>query len=158
MANFEKLNDNINDILVSVTNNQDLCKYIHLPNPVGQPDIVNTKELLFKKIFPLPRIPDVNETAANFLNLYFADFQLGDSNSGVKTGVLRFEVLCHIDLWRITGHSMLRPLIILREIDQMINNQRIIGVKKAKFINLAPLFANNKYMGYRVNYEIVSGN
>lgn len=158
MARFENLNNNITDILLSVIGNQNLCKLIHLPNPINQPDIEDTSELLFTKIFPLPRIPEVSETAANFLNIYFADFKLSNSNAGVKSGSICFESLCHIDLWRIQGSGMLRPLSILHEIDNMINNERIVGVKKAQFNRCVPLFANNKYMGYRIFYDVVSGN
>lgn len=158
MSSFANLNNNINDILLSVIANQDLCKLIHLPNPNNQPDIEDVAELLFTKIFPLPRVPDVNATATNYLNIYFDDFQLSNSNAGIKSGSICFEALCHIDLWRLHGSGMLRPLSILHQIDQMINNQRIVGIKKAQFKKCTPLFANNKYMGYRLRYDIASGN
>lgn len=158
LARFKNLNKNIFDILISVIGNQDLCKLLCLPTPFNQPDIEDTSDLLFKKIFPIPRIPDIDETASNYLNVYFSDFQLSSGNVGIKSGLLSFEVICHVDLWRIEGHEALRPLSILHEIDEMVNDQRIAGVKKASFYKCSPLFANNNYIGYRVSYEIASGN
>lgn len=145
-------------MLLSVISNQQLCKLISLDDPFNEPDIEDTTELLFKKIYPLPRIPDVSESASNFINIYFGKFGLLRSNMGVKSGVITFEVICHIDLWRIAGQGVLRPLLILHEIDEMINKTRIVGIKKAEFNELSPLYVNPNYMGYRITYDVMSAN
>lgn len=158
MSQFQKLNDNINEILLSVIKNQELCKLIILSEPLNQPDIEDTSSLIFKNIFPLPKIPNLADSVTTYLSIYFTDFHLSRSNTGIKSGSITFDVICHIDHWNIEGTGMLRPLSILHEIDTMINHKRIIGLKKAEFNKCSPLLPDTSFAGFRVNYNIASGN
>lgn len=141
---------------MSVIGNQKLCKLIALADPYNEPDLEEPDSLLFTKIFPFPKVPEASDTKSTYLNIYFSDFT--GYNLAVKSGILTFDVFTHIDLWRIPNSMTLRPLAILHEIDEMINQQRIVGIKKAQFRRGTTLFANSNYVGFGLNYEIASGN
>lgn len=160
MANFELINQNINNVLMALISNQRLCKLLHYPvdDPFIEPDIDDTASLLFDRIYPLLKLPDVQTIAGSFINVYFDKYKISSSNSGVKEGVLLFNVIVHNDKWRMTGTGLLRPYSILHEIDELFNNQRVVGIKKAQFDRVSALAINQSYGGYQVSYQIVSGN
>lgn len=160
MANFELINQNINSVLMALISNQNLCKLLHYPvdNPYGEPDIEDTAALLFDRIHPLLKVPDVQTVAGSFLNVYFDKYKVSSGNSGVKEGVLIFNVIVHNEKWRMAGTGMLRPYSILHEIDELFNNQRVVGIKKAQFDQLRSLNVNTSFSGYQVSYQVVSGN
>jgi len=141
---------------LTVLQNQNLCKLINYntSNPLNEPDLDDPSSLLFQKIYPLPKLPDTDTEKCSFLNIFFDDFRL--PNLGVKEGYINFDVICHIDLWRIDG--MIRPFSILHEIDEMFNYERIAGIRKLLFDRVKYLYVNEKYTGYRASYKITSGN
>lgn len=156
MANFKELNDNVTQVLLKLLESQNLCKllYYNSIDPLSEPDI-DPYSLLMKKIFPIPKIPGVEEAESSYLTVVFDSFRLGD-NKGVKDGKLLLTAFVHEKLWFINGQ--LRPISIMHEIDKLFNNQRIIGIKKLQFESGRFVAPNEKYSGYQVTYKIVSGN
>jgi hypothetical protein len=96
------------------------------------------------------------DAACSVINVIFEDFELGRSNNAFKNGVLSFKILCHTSLWKMTGG--LRPFNILKELDELFNGQRILGVGKLEYLNTRLLWANNDYVGYSQNFKIVNFN
>ena len=125
---FEELNDNINAILTTTFSSQNLCKYIYhnTSSPLSEPDISNTANtLLFKNLFPYPIIPLSQDSAKTLVTIILDDFSLGRNNSSFKTSKIMFNILCHMDLWKIDG-SKLRPLSILSEIDTLFHSKYLM--------------------------------
>jgi len=152
---FEELNDNINTILTTILLNQNLCKYIYYntSSPLSESDITNTANaILFKNLFPYPIIPLSQDSAKTLVTIILDDFSLGRNNSSFKVSKVVFNILCHIDLWKIDG-SKLRPLSILSEIDTLFNEQRIVGIGKLNFDSCRWISANDKFQGYSIRYK-----
>ncbi|MNH66533.1 hypothetical protein D3C73_185660 [compost metagenome] len=160
MARFEQLNKNTEDILLSIIDNQNLCKLIHYDSndPFSEKDIEDTSELLFERIFPFPKIPGVETKALTYLNVYMDNFLIPSANNGVKEALIIFNVITHNDLWRMEGTGMLRPYSILHEIDEMFNKERVIGIKKLKFNRGKYIYLNNQFGGYEASYVVTSVN
>ncbi|MGG1664530.1 hypothetical protein [Brevibacillus sp. NRS-1366] len=157
MANFEFLSGNLNNVLLELIDSQELCKLLHYPSydPLSEPDIKDTSELLFDKIHPYPRVPEVTATTTSNLNVIFDSFALGDASS-IKEGLLKFTILVHNELWRTEG--ALRPFLIMSKIDNIFNDKRIIGLKKLQFERANFIWANEKFSGYQVSYRMVNAN
>lgn len=159
MSRFRHLNENINNILMMILDNQNLCKLIayNSDDPYSEPDIDDTSPLISTKIFPFPKIPKATTEASSFLTVYFNNFRLS-KNNGLKEGLIVFDVVCHLDLWMMKGTGMIRPFSVLHELDEMFNHQRVAGVKKLQFSDGKFLYVNENYAGYQVGYEFFSGN
>jgi hypothetical protein len=158
MSKFKFLNENINSIISLMLENQKLCKLIeyNTNNPFSEPDI-DPSTLLLKKVFPLPKFPEVTTEMGTYLNIYFDNFTLS-RNVGLKEGLIVFDIISHLDLWVLKDTGMIRPLSILHEIDETFNNKRVVGVKKLLFYQGKYMYVNEKYAGYKISYEISNGN
>ena len=160
MAKFAELNQYINEILLKIINSQNLCKYINYPtdedtNPLTMPDlsILERKGLLFKRIFPFPKLPsDTELTAGTYLTVYFDNINKGDSVYW-KNSVLVFNVISHLDQWRMP--ASLRPYAIMNEIDTIFNNQKVVGIGKTQFERSRFMWVNKDFAGYTIQYKLV---
>jgi hypothetical protein len=121
LANFEWLDDNINDIFDKIYDNQNLCKllYYDVSNPYTQPDIVDTTVLRTdknkQKLFPYLFAPDIVDKQKTTLHVCFKDFRLSD-NIMFKPAKVDFHVVCHELLWDLKlgdNKIHLRPFAIL---------------------------------------------
>ncbi|MEK4008337.1 hypothetical protein [Paenibacillus sp. FSL H3-0333] len=160
MAKFEQINAYIYDTMLLLIDNQNLCKLLEYPvdDPFQEADIEESDTLLYNKIFPYPKVPKVETKKSSSLCIFFDDFRIGSSNRGTKEGTIIFNIVVHNDLWRMTGTGMLRPYSILSEIDQIFNNERVMGIKKLQFDKARFLYVNENYSGYQVSYSITSVN
>jgi hypothetical protein len=160
LARFVELNDYINEVLLKVINSQNLCKYINYntdeeTDPLTSPDldIVKRSELLFKRIFPFPKLPsDTELLAGTYLTVYFDNIDKGGSVYW-KNSVLVFNVISHLDQWRMP--AKLRPYAIMNEIDVMFNNQKVVGIGKAQFDKSRFMWVNKDFAGYSIQYKFV---
>ncbi|MDF2650405.1 MAG: hypothetical protein K0Q73_6210 [Paenibacillus sp.] len=159
MSKFEELNNNMNSILLKLTSSQKLCKYLHYDSdsPQEEADIPNTDVLLFSSIFPLPTVEFSATTEHSYLLAAFDNIKLS-SNIRFKEALLRFDIVCHTNLWNMPGESKLRPYSIANEIDELINEQRGLGIGKVQFEEAKILPINEQYSGYRVTYKLYDFN
>lgn len=159
MSRFKELNDGLMEVISRLTESQELCKllYYQSDNPLSEPDIENPFDSLFmKNILPIPKVPNVNKETESYLTIIFDDMQIGRVNEGFKNAVLSFNILCHIDKWKLNGN--LRPYLIMSKIDELFNNQRVVGFRKMHFESSRFFAVNDKYFGYRVDYNITDFN
>ncbi|KAA9007386.1 hypothetical protein F4V43_02545 [Paenibacillus spiritus] len=159
MARFKQVNENIENIMVMLADNQNLCKLLFYPsnNPYQEPEIDDTSSLFFTKIFPFPKIPDVKDEAGSYLSIYFDRYRIG-SNRGTKEGCIVFTAIVHNNLWRMENTGELRPYSLLHEIDETINRESGLGIKKIEFDSMEFVYVNESYSGYRIIYQISSVN
>ena len=141
---------------MTIIDNQNLCKllYYNSNTPLLEGDITNTHSLIMNNIYPFPIVPDIEEDAKNIITIILDDFR--SSNSEYKTSKIVFNILCHIDLWSISGG--LRPLSILNEIDRLFNQQRIATIGKLDFVSTRWITANKNWQGYQVAYKVTEFN
>jgi hypothetical protein len=157
LAKFDELNNNLMDVLIKLISSQNLCKLLTYTtsDPLSGADITDTSTLLFDKIYPIPKIPDVLDAEGSFVTIVFDEMRLSN-NIGFKDSVLCFYVFCHINLWRTDG--ALRPYSIMHEIDILFNNQRAIGLGKLQFLRSKAYPVNAKYFAYKLDYSVVDFN
>ncbi len=156
MSRFAELNKNIGSVVATLLSSQNLCKYLYYTNdtPLTQPDITDTKVLLFKNIYPTPIIPQVQDEVKSLLTIVLDGFALNRTNSAVKSSKIIFNLLTHIDIWPMTGTGLLRPYAILNEIDELFNGSRIVGIGRTFFESGNWISVNDKFQGYRLVYKI----
>ena len=133
MANFEWLDQNINDIFDKIYANQNLCKllFYNVDDPLSESNITTTKVLYTdkenQKLFPYFFTPDLTSEQKTTLHICFKDFRLSD-NIMFKPARVDFYIVCHEYLWELdTGDNEihLRPFAILNELDKTFNRKRI---------------------------------
>ena len=136
---------------------QNLCKYLYYNNsePLNNPDIDDTSSLLFKKIYTIPKLPDVSNEQGSYLVVMLDSVKL-DNNLTVKEVIVKFHIIVHINQWVING--ALRPYKIIHEIETLLNNQRITGIKKMQMDHVKFKKVNNDFFGYKLYYKIVNKN
>lgn len=154
MARFKELNQNLEKILIQLAENQNLCKLltVNTKTPLESPDIPDTYDLIFKNIYPMPKIPDTQENESSFVTVWFDDFNRKPKSVSFKNNIITFCILCHINLWRLEGE--LRPYAILHEIDEMFNQKRGMGIGELQIESGRFLWVNNFYSGYQVQYRM----
>jgi hypothetical protein len=154
LARFGELNEYINNILMELITNKNLCKYLKYNDktPLDNPDI-NGTDLLFENIFPYPYSTDVVENAISFITIHLDNFKNIDNY--FKDGLISFNILINTDLWHINGG--LRPFFIMQEIDNTFNrNSNIGGIGRLEFAGANLLWATNGYCGYSVKYRVLN--
>jgi len=159
MAYFEDLNLQSNTTIQEITSSQNLCKliYYNTLNPLSETNLTQNERisLLFNKIFPMPNWSFAEDCKDSRLCIYFGESTPYDSNSGFRPINLYIDVICHLDVWKIT--SGMRPYLILNELDKLFNNQKIsnISINKIYFLGLSPpvKFADY-FFGYTLNYKV----
>ncbi len=159
MSKFSDLNEDINKVLDKLISNQDFCKllYYKTDDPLSEADITDPTILLFTKIFPFPTTTEIfkdddgNPVANIVVNVLFDDFKLGVKNNRFVSAKLVFVVLCHMSLWPLSTTSMLRPICILDEIDQMFSDQRLLGIGRDEFDRCNLTWSDASYSGYKLS-------
>lgn len=160
MSHFKELNLYINNVLEMLVQNQNLCKYLYYDtkpdeDPLSKPNLTEEQRigLLFKHIFPLPKLPsDSKVDASSYLTVFFDNIEKGGSIY-FKDSILTFNVFCHLDLWRIPDR--LRVYSIMEEIDLMFNNQSTVGIGKTQFQRSRLFSVNKDFAGYTITYRLV---
>lgn len=161
MAYFKELDEILNISISMLLENDNICKLLHYYpdtqnlkfNPIAQPKVENPHSLLLNKIYPMPKMPDV-ETG----QICFVDVNLAGGEKMLNTGFRRveliFDVVCHLDSWIIKGGY--RPLKVMAEIDSLFNNQssNLPIVNKPLSLPFIPKNYANKFYGYQLRYEL----
>lgn len=142
---------------------QNLCKLLFYDtntstDPLNLADLSEEQRygLIMDRIFPIPKIPKVDDTAKSFVTIHFDRIKLNNTNHLFKDSIIVFNIFCHIDLWLTP--AKIRPYSIANEIDILFNEQRLMGIGKLLFDRADPIAANNNYMGYKVSYNVVDFN
>lgn len=155
---FSNLSKNMNNMLMMLCKSEKLAKYLFYGsnNPLKEDRIPTISELLNSHIYPYPFTPETTGDAKSILNVNFDNFRLTRTNPEFKAGVVSFIILCHHSIWSVRGG--LRPFLIMAEIDKMFNQQSVAGIGKLSFKEGNLVWANDKFSGYKVSYEIVDFN
>jgi len=156
MAFFQTLNSNINLVTEMILNNVDLCKLIGYDNndPLSNPPIPITRDLLMDRVFPLPKDPAAIVDKKSIINAYFYMSEPYHVNSGFRKIELRFDIMSHIDLWMIDGG--IRTYSMSNYIDEMFNNVIIaqLSGKAVYFKGWKAVKYSEFYYGYHLVYEL----
>lgn len=151
---FEELNKNINIVTMTMLTSQNLCKYLsdNSTTPLLSSDILDTTTLMFNNIFPTPITPLPSDKNKSLITIVLDDFSLNRDHVSFKTSKIIFNIICHIDLWKIDGG--IRPYAIMSEIDKLFGMQRVVGIGRTLFDRSRWISINEKFQGYQLSYSI----
>ena len=158
---FQELNTNIMYVIEQLYTSQNLLKLITYdddsPLSISKSDIIKPSSLLFDRIYPLPKIPDAQTQQKTIVTVIFSHAKL-DSNIKFKKYKLIFNIISHIDIWKIS--EGLRPYLIAEEIDNIFNELRgtQLSIGKVLFSDFVNVNYSNYYYGYQLVYDISSFN
>jgi hypothetical protein len=159
MSRFKDLSKDKITVMMRLLSSQGICKALHYAEKdfLDKSDLTDNDKinLLYNKIFPYRKVPDINQTASTFITLSFRDYNL--VNTSFKSGYIYINVLTHVDLIE-TDHGFLRYDFILSEIDELMNQQLGIGIGKPQFYKMDEIYVNEKYMGMFVAYKLYEFN
>lgn len=146
MAFFEELNDIVMGTLGEyVLKNQNLCKMLYYYpddktpnyNPLIEPDIEDTTQLMFTHVFPVPKLPDAVLDQKGYLTCTLTGGNSVDKNTGFRNVNMQFDIIFHLKAWMVKGGF--RPYFIASEIDKMFNNKSLT----------LPVVNRSQYYGFR---------
>ncbi|MFC3749263.1 hypothetical protein [Paenibacillus sp. GCM10012306] len=157
MNKFENLSKDKETIMQKLATSQNLCKALKYSNDnfLDMPDIEDTSELFYEKLYPYPKVPSIEDTQNAFVTIEFKDYRK-TSNPLFKSGLIYIHAFCHVDKIR-TDHG-LRYNLMISEIDKTLNNIRGLGFGKLEFNKMDEYYVNEKYMGMDVVYKVCEFN
>lgn len=126
-------------------------------NFLDKPDLEKPEKLIYNNIFPFRRIPDDNDlkTRKTYLTLSFRDYR--PVKTAFKSGLIYISVFTHQDLFR-TDYGFLRTDFIINKIDEILNNNRAVGIGKTSFYYMDEYYINSTYSGLTIGYKLYEWN
>lgn len=136
--------------------NQRICRLLRYqvkdPFSNNYKDVDGT-ELINKQILIVPKIYDDSTQKMSYIVSVFDDFTVNQLNPDFKMSTVRFDIACPYDEWILNEHS-LRPYLIMEEIDQMFNHQKLKGIGNLQFYRADNLTLSPWIGGYSMRYKI----
>jgi hypothetical protein len=155
---FVEVGEIRNKILNALTENEDITKCLNynVPDFLNKPMDFEPKELVYKKIFPYMRVPNVSESENTFITMLFKNFKLTD-NGHYKIGSIWIHVITHKNLMR-TDYGLLRSDFLLNKIDTLLNGSRDFGLGRFKSDDMSDMYFNDNFSGCCVIYKPIAFN
>ena len=153
---FAIMGNNLFSILNKLTENQRLCRLLKYQNtsPFSKElENVDGTDLINKQLIIVPKIPENDDKECSFIIVVFDKYIVNPNNDDFKLCTLRFEIVCPYEEWLLDENN-LRPYLLMQEIDQMFNQQRIEGIGKLQFSHSVPLTLSPQMGGYTMYYNI----
>lgn len=154
---FAVMGDNLFKILNKLVSNQNLCRLLKYQNsnPLDKEELedVDGIDLINKQIVIVPKVPENGDMECSFVIVVFDKYIVNPNNDDFKLCTLRFEIVCPYEEW-LLDESNLRPYLIMQEIDEMFNQQRVSGIGKLQFSHCVPLTLSPQLGGYTMYYNV----
>lgn len=157
MARLSEISAMKTKIVTGILNNQNICKAVHHneANFLDNADINDSYSLMYERVFPYRRIPEVDEESRTCISLAFNRFR--KINNSFKEGLITIYIVTHIDLVK-TNYGALRYDFIANEIDELFNQSRGFGIGQLEFSGMDDLYVNKKFIGMSISYRPVDFN
>ena len=163
MAYFQELNEIVLGIIGEyLLKNQNLCKMLYYYpdsedlnyNPIAEENIPDTSVLLFKHIFPLPKMPDAILDQKGYLTVTLTGGNEVDVNTGFRRVNVQFDIIYHLNAWAV--YNGFRPYYVASEIDSMFNNKQLTIpiVNKCQYYGFRMKDYSNYFYGIQLIYEL----
>lgn len=151
---FEVVGQNLVTIAHMLLTNQNVCKLLKYTskNPLLEPDMVDTTELMGNNIRLVPKMPDELGIKGSFIIVLLDSFERDPTNLETKLVELRFDIFCPMDEWLINAVS-LRPFLIMTEVQEMFDDLQIKGIGKLHFIGAERIVGSDIYAGYTMRFN-----
>jgi hypothetical protein len=159
-----RMRENLIDIYKVFTTNENLLRLLYYQpidandNPLdpAKPnilDLANKWDIIQDRIKTTEKVDDLDDEEKCRL-LFYAGRRSGTNNYILSNQEFAVDILCHFSF----EETDLRMSWICDTVNSLVFDEKITGIKKISFKNGNPIKAPNDYVGYRLIYEIVSGN
>lgn len=160
MNKFEKLNNDIQELGKRLSDNQDLCRLIHYPQPqpFEQQPVNGKREVLHKRLLLFsPKLPLAKETGT-YVSVRVPRF--APSRDGFyMASIICFDVYSHNEVREIYYYDSKgnpvrgdRPVLILSKIDEIMQDFDL-GVGKSKLDRVDEISNSDaRFSGYSAWY------
>jgi hypothetical protein len=141
-------------ILSRLITSQKLCKavYYDAADFLDQPDLVDPAHLLLNEnIYPFRFIPQSSADKKTYITLSFRNYR--KVNIAYKYGYICIYIFTHKDLIQ-TDYEFLRYDLIASEVDELMNNQRGLGIGRTEFEEMDEFIVDEQHMGVYLKYKI----
>lgn len=152
LAKFAELSEYKNTIIDRLLQSEELTKALKYSENdfLAQPSVDDPSQLIYKNIFPYRFIPEANILKETFITISFRKYRL--VNSRFKSGYIYLNVFTHRDLFQ-TVYGCTRVDYLLTKIDELLNQQRGIGMGKLEFNKMDELTVNDLYQGTYIRFK-----
>lgn len=100
----------------------------------------------------------VDEAQVSYIIVTFERFLPGINNPEFRDFKIRFDIICHYDLWQLND-MQLRPYKIAAEIDSMFNEARLSGIGTLQFSSAETVDVHQRaFSGISLLYTATHGN
>ena len=158
--NFAQIEQELEMIIERFAENQNLLKllYYNDKDALEKEDITDEKilnEILRQNIKIIPEVK-IPERQNSFIIITFDGYEKNYSNPEFIDNTIYIDILCPLDedILRMNKY-MLRPQLIMSEIQKEIAESRLTGIGKVEFNNALTLNLGT-YWGYRMNYSVIN--
>ena len=158
--NFAQIEQELEMIIERFAENQNLLKllYYNDKDALEKEDITDEKilnEILRQNIKIIPEVK-IPERQNSFIIITFDSYEKNYSNPEFIDNTIYIDILCPLDedILRMNKY-MLRPQLIMSEIQKAIAESRLTGIGKVEFNNALALNLGT-YWGYRMNYSVIN--
>lgn len=160
---FLGMDKDISRMMEKILENKKLLKllYYSTPDSLSKSDLDSEQ---IKSLITNNQITNVPEIKINsegegrsYLVITFDDFKPNDTNKFYRDHVIRFQIMCPYDYWKLDNFQ-LRPYRIAAEIDSMFAEKRFSGIGVLNFIRADLDIYDNGNGGIVLNYYAVRGN
>lgn len=153
MSRLKNLSKDKITIMERLLSNQGICKALKYtePNFLDMPDVTDPSDLIGSRIFPYYRVPDTEEDTSTYILMSFRNYR--PVKNSFKSGIINIFAIAHKDLI-MTDHGFLRYDYMISEIDNLMNNERGIGIGKLDFHQMDEVsFINDAFIGNVISYK-----
>lgn len=161
MALFGKVENDIVNIFIKLSANQDFLKLISndTPDALSESpsmtfgDLINVRLTLYPKIF----IPESEQ--GSFVNIYMQKVsKLGQNNTYQYDMFYIVDVMSHLDIWTLTDNKV-RPYRLVDNIHDDLEDTNINGIRgKLTFQKCDYMVYSKNFTGYRLIYKLTRTN
>lgn len=153
---FKAVGENIMRIAEKLVENQNICKLLFYTNkdPLTSPDLTEEQrmDLLHENILIVPKVPESDNIKGSYILALYDSFDIDSENSEFKDVELLFIVVCPPKEW-VVNEPSLRPFLIMSEIDEMFNGQKLANIGKIKFVRANRFVLTPQLTGYAMAYS-----
>jgi hypothetical protein len=131
--------------------------YYDTEDAIYKPTVANPESLINTKIYPVPKIPQVQTEACTMLNVFFDEIQQNHINKGYRDEVLKILIIMHLDLFLIQNN--IRLYAIMEQIDKIFNNKyysEIAGHSLQPVGKIRLNQINDNFFGCALSYGMVN--
>lgn len=113
------------------------------------------KEEGYISLTPKLKIKDFGEVKS-YIIIEFTDF-FPTSNPEFRNVTINFSIFCNTDCWELDNYKT-RPIAIAGYLDGILNNTRLTGIGKLRFVGAQRLIMNEDWGGIVLQYSATHEN